>query len=74
MSAPAIYLTGATASGKSALALDIALEFDGSIINADSMQVYRELRILSARPTAEEEEMGLDKAEIGLEAYPEFAN
>ena len=48
-------IAGPTASGKSALALRLARERDGMIINADSMQVYRELRILSARPTLEEE-------------------
>jgi tRNA dimethylallyltransferase len=51
----AVLIAGPTASGKSALALKIARERNGVIINADSMQVYRELRILSARPTAEEE-------------------
>jgi tRNA dimethylallyltransferase len=52
---PAVLIAGPTASGKSALALKLARELDGVIINADSMQVYRELRILSARPSAEEE-------------------
>ena len=47
---PAIVVAGPTASGKSALALAIAREFAGVVINADSMQVYRELRILTARP------------------------
>jgi tRNA dimethylallyltransferase len=47
---PAIVVAGPTASGKSALALAIAREFEGVVINADSMQVYRELRILTARP------------------------
>lgn len=51
----AILIAGPTASGKSALALAIAERIGGVIINADSMQVYRELRILSARPTSEEE-------------------
>jgi tRNA dimethylallyltransferase len=50
-----VLIAGATASGKSALALKIAGELDGVIINADAMQVYRELRILTARPTPEEE-------------------
>lgn len=45
-----MILTGPTASGKSRLALDLAAEFDGWIINGDALQVYRELRILSARP------------------------
>ena len=45
-----ILLFGPTASGKSRLAIDIAKEFNGEIINADSMQVYKEIKILSARP------------------------
>jgi tRNA dimethylallyltransferase len=51
----AVLIAGATASGKSALALKIAGEVDGVIVNADAMQVYRELSILTARPTPEEE-------------------
>lgn len=51
----ALLIAGPTASGKSALALKLARERNGVIINADSMQVYSELRILTARPTAEEE-------------------
>ena len=50
-----ILIAGPTASSKSALALEMALEAGGAVINADSMQVYRELRILTARPTPEEE-------------------
>lgn len=50
-----ILIAGPTASGKSALALEMAERHGGAIINADSMQVYRELRILTARPTPEEE-------------------
>ena len=46
-----LLIAGPTASGKSALALELAKERDGVIINADALQVYRELRILSARPT-----------------------
>jgi tRNA dimethylallyltransferase len=46
---------GPTGSGKSALALKLAGEHGGEIVNADSMQVYRDLRVLTARPTAEEE-------------------
>ena len=52
---PAILIGGPTASGKSALALALAREFDGVIVNADSMQLYRELRVLSARPDAGDE-------------------
>ncbi len=47
---PYVVLAGPTASGKSALALAIAREFGGAIVNADSMQVYRELAILTSRP------------------------
>ncbi len=50
-----ILIAGPTASGKSALALSLAKEFGGVIINADSMQVYAELRILTNRPSLEEE-------------------
>ena len=45
-----ILLFGPTASGKSKLAIDIAKKIKGEIINADSMQVYKEVKILSARP------------------------
>lgn len=48
--APVIVVAGPTASGKSALALALAREFDGAVINADSMQLYKELRILTSRP------------------------
>jgi len=48
-------IAGPTASGKSALALAIAARHDGVVINADSAQVYADLRILTARPSAEEE-------------------
>ncbi|MBX3521854.1 MAG: tRNA (adenosine(37)-N6)-dimethylallyltransferase MiaA [Xanthobacteraceae bacterium] len=49
-----ILVAGPTASGKSALALELAARGDGIVINADSMQVYRDLRIITARPTDEE--------------------
>ena len=51
----AVLIAGPTASGKSAVAFALAEKFGGVIINADSMQAYRELRVLSARPTVEEE-------------------
>lgn len=50
-----ILIAGPTASGKSALAMAIAERVGGTIINADSMQVYRELRILTARPSPADE-------------------
>ena len=56
MSKPtAILIAGPTASGKSALALRLAEALGGEIVNADASQVYRDLRILSARPSPEEE-------------------
>ncbi len=51
----AVLICGPTASGKSALALELAREFGGVIVNADSMQVYAELRVITNRPTAQEE-------------------
>ncbi|MBB3772471.1 tRNA dimethylallyltransferase [Angulomicrobium tetraedrale] len=51
----AVLIAGPTASGKSALALALAERTGGVVINADSMQVYRDLRVLTARPSAEEE-------------------
>ena len=51
----AVLIAGPTASGKSALALELALATGGIVVNADSMQVYRDLRIITARPTEDEE-------------------
>src|SRR5215212_8878413 len=51
----AVLIAGPTASGKSTLALALAERFNGMIINADSMQVYRDLKIITARPQTEEE-------------------
>jgi tRNA dimethylallyltransferase len=51
----AVLIAGPTASGKSALALRVAEAVGGAIINTDSMQVYRDLKIISARPTPEDE-------------------
>ena len=50
MSKKIILLAGPTASGKSKFAVNLAKKINGEIINADSMQVYKELKILSARP------------------------
>ncbi len=52
---PALIVAGPTASGKSLLALRLAERLGGVIINADSMQTYRELRVVTARPTPEDE-------------------
>jgi tRNA dimethylallyltransferase len=51
----ALIVAGPTASGKSALALELAERLRGTIINADAMQTYRDLRVLTARPTPEDE-------------------
>jgi tRNA dimethylallyltransferase len=52
---PVVLIAGPTCSGKSALAIALAERLNGVIINADSMQIYAELRILTARPSAEDE-------------------
>ena len=66
-----IVITGPTAVGKTALCLDIAKYFDIPIINADSRQIYRELRIGTARPTDEEmrEVKHYFVGTLGLEDY-----
>lgn len=56
MSTKAVLIAGPTASGKSALALELARTHGGIVINTDSMQVYRDLRVITARPTPEEED------------------
>ncbi len=55
MNPSALLLAGPTASGKSALAIALAQRLNGVVINADAMQVYAELRIVTARPTAADE-------------------
>ena len=52
-----LVLAGPTASGKSALALALARRLGGTVINADAMQCYRELRVITARPSLEDEAM-----------------
>lgn len=60
----ALLIAGPTASGKTALAVSLAKTFDGVVINADSMQVYSDLRVLTARPTIDEQE-GVDHLLFG---------
>jgi tRNA dimethylallyltransferase len=55
MTKKGIVIVGPTASGKSKLAVDVALKFGGEIVNADSLQLYKELRLLTSRPSKEEE-------------------
>ncbi len=54
MNYSAVLIAGPTASGKSALAAELARRFGGVVINADSMQVYRDLSIITARPSPRE--------------------
>jgi tRNA dimethylallyltransferase len=49
-----ILISGPTASGKSNFSIKLAKKINGEIINADSMQVYKELKILSARPNVKD--------------------
>ena len=53
----AVLIAGPTASGKSRLALDVAREVNGEIVNADAIQVYKDLNILSARPSQNDVEI-----------------
>jgi tRNA dimethylallyltransferase len=55
MSRPVIVIGGPTASGKSALAMELAQALGGIVVNADSMQLYRDLPVLTARPSALDE-------------------
>ena len=50
-----ILIAGPTASGKSNFAIKLAKKIDGEIVNADSMQVYRQLKILTARPNIKDQ-------------------
>jgi len=53
--ARSVLIAGPTASGKSALAMTLAEKFGGVVVNADSMQVYRDLRVITARPSPADE-------------------
>lgn len=55
MSADAVLIAGPTASGKSAAAMALAARVGGALVNADSMQIYREVSVLTARPSAADE-------------------
>ncbi|MDE2239466.1 MAG: tRNA (adenosine(37)-N6)-dimethylallyltransferase MiaA [Rhodospirillales bacterium] len=68
-----LIIAGPTASGKSALALAMAKEFGGTIINADAMQCYRELRVLTARPSPADEAEAPHRL-YGVKAADEPAN
>ena len=51
-----ILLAGPTASGKSKLAIKLAKYFNGEIVNADSMQIYKEISILTSRPSLKDKQ------------------
>ena len=57
MTKPLIFIVGPTAIGKSVIALKLAEKFNGEIINADSMQVYSNLNILTARPSKKDQKL-----------------
>jgi tRNA dimethylallyltransferase len=69
----ALLVAGPTASGKSALALALARRLGGTIINADAMQCYRELRLITARPSPEDEALAPHRL-YGVRAAAEPAN
>jgi tRNA dimethylallyltransferase len=69
----AVLIAGPTASGKSALALDLAQKHGGVVINADSMQVYRDLRVLTARPTPEDEALAPHRLYGSVDASVNFS-
>jgi tRNA dimethylallyltransferase len=69
----AVIIAGPTASGKSALALALAQRHGGTVINADAMQCYGELRIVTARPSAEDEALVPHRL-YGVRAAAEPAN
>src|SRR4051812_15266314 len=56
MGARIILIAGPTASGKSRWASELAAKIGGTVVNADSMQVYRELRVVTARPSVDDEQ------------------
>lgn len=68
-----VIVAGPTASGKSALALALAQRLGGTVINADAMQCYRELRIITARPSPNDEALANHKL-YGVRAAAEPAN
>jgi tRNA dimethylallyltransferase len=69
----AVLIAGPTASGKSALALELAQKTGGIVINTDSMQVYRDLRIITARPTLAEEALVLHRLYGHVDASVNFS-
>jgi len=70
---PLLVVAGPTASGKSALALALARRFGGTVINADAMQCYADLRVLTARPSVADEAAAAHRL-YGVRAADEPAN
>jgi len=68
-----VLIAGPTASGKSALALELAQKLGGVIVNADSMQVYRDLRLITARPTVAEEQRAPHRLYGHIDASENFS-
>ena len=68
-----MLIAGPTASGKSALALELAQKTGGVVINTDSMQVYRDLRVITARPTAPEEALATHRLYGHVDAAVNFS-
>ena len=68
-----MLIAGPTASGKSALALELAQKTSGVVINTDSMQVYRDLRIITARPTPPEEALAPHRLYGHIDAAVNFS-
>ena len=65
-----VLISGPTASGKSKFAIKLAKKINGEIINADSMQVYKELSIISARPKIREyQKMALSRNTSGIKMF-----
>lgn len=69
----ALLIAGPTASGKSALAIELARRTGGVVVNADSMQVYRDLRIITARPSTEEEQSAPHRLYGNVDAAENFS-
>ncbi|MBN9043607.1 MAG: tRNA (adenosine(37)-N6)-dimethylallyltransferase MiaA [Rhizobiales bacterium 62-47] len=69
----AVLIAGPTASGKSALAIELAEAANGVIVNTDSMQVYRDLRVITARPSLEDEARVLHRLYGHVDAAVNFS-
>ena len=69
----ALLIAGPTASGKSAVALALARQFGARIVNADSMQVYRDLKVLTARPSQADERLARHELYGGVDGAENFS-